>query len=70
MSQAIEKIGAGEGNRTLVISLEGIGRSSIYQARSDIWALIGPFERKPLFAAVRTTAFRQPPLDLMAGAIR
>jgi hypothetical protein len=55
--KAIEKAGAGERNRTAVISLEGITPSSLYQARSDKLALIGPFERKWFFAAVRTAAF-------------
>jgi hypothetical protein len=47
-------IGAGEGNRTLVISLEVTWALSDFNARSDNWALIGHFERKRLFAAVRT----------------
>ena len=53
-------IGAGEGNRTLVISLEGIGPPSPYQPRSDKGALNDPFERKRLFPAVRTSGTEGP----------
>jgi hypothetical protein len=41
----LPQIGAGEGNRTLVISLEGTWALSDFNARSDNWALIGHFER-------------------------
>jgi hypothetical protein len=46
-------IGAGEGNRTLVISLEGTGASSDFNARSDKQALIGILDPKQLVGAVR-----------------
>jgi len=48
-------LGAGERNRTVVISLEGMGPINPLKARSDKWALNGPSERKRLFSAVRTT---------------
>ena len=53
--KAIGKAGAGERNRTAVISLEGIGPLGPYQALSDKWALKDPLERKRLISAVRTT---------------
>ena len=56
MPQVFEKNGAGEGNRTLVISLEGIGASRDTNAYSDIYKLSDHFETKPLIGAVRTSA--------------
>jgi hypothetical protein len=51
----LPQIGAGEGNRTLVISLEGIGASRDTNAYSDIHKLFDDFETKPLIGAVRTS---------------
>ena len=56
MPQVFEKNGAGEGNRTLVISLEGIGASRDTNAYSDIYKLSDHFETKPSIRAVRTSA--------------
>ena len=50
------KVGAGEGNRTLVISLEGVRAFGAFNAFSDKNRLSGPFEPKREFAAVRTLA--------------
>jgi hypothetical protein len=46
----IEKIGAGEGNRTLVISLEGIRRSCNLKAYSDRSVRFAPLRRNANFA--------------------
>jgi hypothetical protein len=48
--------GAGEGNRTLVISLEGVGTLSNFTARSDKTALFGAFEPNGISVAVRMPA--------------
>jgi hypothetical protein len=59
MRQSIESIGAGEGNRTLVFSLEGFRRLNTFNARSDKNALSAPIEPKRLFGAVRMMARAQ-----------
>jgi hypothetical protein len=46
----IENIGAGEGNRTLVISLEGIRRSCNIKAYSDRSVPFAPLRRNTKFA--------------------
>src|SRR5262249_7679899 len=48
------KNGAGEGNRTLVISLEGVRADRFCNADSDTTALFGRFDSKRLIDAVRT----------------
>ena len=53
-TQVLEKVGAGEGNRTLVISLEGIGALYDLNAPSDKSARSDTFERKRLIGPVRT----------------
>jgi hypothetical protein len=58
----IEKIGAGEGNRTLVISLEGTRTPRECNAHSDKSALSGPIERKRQIGAVRTRPVNYRPL--------
>ena len=60
MRQPIEIIGAGEGNRTLVISLEGVGTLCDFTAHSDKSAPFGPFESKRVFGAVRMAAVLLP----------
>jgi hypothetical protein len=47
------QIGAREGNRTLVISLEGVGALCDRNARSDKCALFDTFESKCIIGAVR-----------------
>jgi hypothetical protein len=65
-------IGAGEGNRTLVFSLEGCRALSDYNARSDKSWPARPYEPSTLSAVVRTVdittarAFEPP----AAGAVR
>ena len=54
MTQAIEKIGAGEGNRTLVFSLEGVERASNINASSDNAPPTRTIVTKRLFGFVRT----------------
>jgi hypothetical protein len=49
-----ERVGAGEGNRTLVFSLEGIRLFELFQAYSDKRARFEPIERKSIIGAVRT----------------
>jgi hypothetical protein len=49
-------IGAGEGNRTLVISLEGCFLPNDFKANSDKPTLFWPFERKRIFPFVRMAA--------------
>jgi hypothetical protein len=48
--------GAGEGNRTLVISLEGLGTLSNFTARSDKLVLFRPLEPSQIFVSVRMAA--------------
>jgi hypothetical protein len=45
MTPVLEEVGAGEGNRTLVISLEGIWRSCNFNAHSDIAVQFAPLSR-------------------------
>jgi hypothetical protein len=59
MLEVLENIGAGEGNRTLVFSLEGFRRLKPINARSDKWPLLVRYEPKRLFGAVRMTARSQ-----------
>jgi hypothetical protein len=56
IAKTIDLIGAGERNRTAVISLEGIGVSRDTKAYSDIYKLLDHFETKPLIGAVRISA--------------
>jgi hypothetical protein len=49
MMQVIENIGAGEGNRTLVISLEGLWRSNNINAHSDKGTFSPALSRKENF---------------------
>jgi hypothetical protein len=42
MWEVLENIGAGEGNRTLVFSLEVSKNCSLFSGRSDILAVFGP----------------------------
>jgi len=46
--------GAGEGNRTLVFSLEGIRRMKLINVHPDQTALTAPIDAKPILLAVRT----------------
>ena len=54
MPQVLEKIGAGEGNRTLVISLEGARARRSFKAYSDNSTLSGASDPKREFSSVRT----------------
>jgi hypothetical protein len=66
--QVVETIiGAGEGNRTLVISLEGVGTLSNFTARSDKMALFGPFEPNGIFVSVRMAALCARPSPALAS---
>jgi hypothetical protein len=52
--QVFEKVGAGEGNRTLVFSLEGLRRLKPYNACLDKTTLTCPIDPKPISVAVQT----------------
>ncbi|MFZ1152018.1 MAG: hypothetical protein WAR76_20170, partial [Xanthobacteraceae bacterium] len=55
--QRIEEAGAGEGNRTLVISLEGFYPVSNFNSYSDKSAPYRQVEAKQLIRLVRTSAY-------------
>src|SRR4051812_42956279 len=55
----IEAIGAGEGNRTLVFSLEGVRQLNTFKARSDKSYLQARLNWKQLFWIVRIKAARR-----------
>jgi hypothetical protein len=59
MLEVLENVGAGEGNRTLVFSLEGFRRLKPINARSDKWPLLVRYEPKRLSDPVRMTARSQ-----------
>jgi hypothetical protein len=54
MRQVLEIIGAGEGNRTLVISLEGWRAARVFKANSDKLPGFEAIESQRLISAVRT----------------